>query len=87
MSIDTPQLNGNTVCGTSSATDTSVTNPDGWEGIRIFDITDPTAPVYLKFVRTNCGSHTNTLIPDLANNRRLSTSSCRGRRTGPRSTT
>jgi hypothetical protein len=71
MSIDTPQLNGNTVCGTSSATDTSVSNPDGWEGIRIFDITDPTAPVYVKFVRTNCGSHTNTLIPDLANNRVL----------------
>jgi hypothetical protein len=69
MSIDTPQLNGDTVRGTSNATDTSVTNGNGWEGIRIFDITDPAAPVYLQFVRTNCGSHTHTLIPDNANNR------------------
>ena len=34
-----------------------------WEGIRIFDIKNPSAPRYLKSVETNCGSHTNTLVP------------------------
>jgi hypothetical protein len=71
MSIDSPQFHGDTVCGSSSASDRSVADPEGWEGIRIFDITDPTAPVFLKGVRTNCGSHTHTLIPDLPNNRLL----------------
>ena len=34
-----------------------------WEGIRIFDITDPANPTYAKSVRTDCGSHTHTLVP------------------------
>ncbi|MBO3752095.1 hypothetical protein J5X84_39035 [Streptosporangiaceae bacterium NEAU-GS5] len=34
-----------------------------WEGIRIFDISDRAHPRYLKAVRTECGSHTHTLIP------------------------
>ncbi|MFI5890427.1 LVIVD repeat-containing protein [Actinoplanes sp. NPDC051513] len=36
---------------------------DRWEGIKIFDITDPTTPQYLKSVKTDCGSHTQTLVP------------------------
>ena len=71
LSIDRPQINGATVCGQSSSTDTTASDPNGWEGIRIFDITDPANPVYLHAVRTDCGSHTHTLIPDLANNRLL----------------
>jgi hypothetical protein len=71
MGIDRPQVNGATVCGQNSGTDTTVTDPAGWEGIRIFDITDPTSPVYLHAVRTNCGAHTLTLLPDLANTRVL----------------
>ncbi|WP_336923328.1 LVIVD repeat-containing protein [Aquipuribacter sp. SD81] len=35
-----------------------------WEGIRIWDISDPLAPVYVKSVATDCGSHTHTLVPD-----------------------
>nr|WP_328808360.1 hypothetical protein [Nonomuraea montanisoli] len=35
-----------------------------WEGIRIFDISDKSRPKYIKSVRTDCGSHTNTLVPD-----------------------
>jgi hypothetical protein len=42
----------------------SAANPDAWEGIRIFDITDITDPQYIKSVRTDCGSHTHTLVPD-----------------------
>jgi len=36
----------------------------GFEGIRIFDIADPTQPRYLGAVATDCGSHTHTLVPD-----------------------
>ncbi len=35
----------------------------GWEGIRIFDISDKTHPRYLKSLATACGSHTHTLVP------------------------
>jgi hypothetical protein len=34
-----------------------------WEGIKIFDISDPRTPRYLKSVKTTCGSHTQTLVP------------------------
>ena len=39
--------------------------PACFEGIRIFDLTNPSAPVYIKGVYTQCGSHTHTLVPDL----------------------
>ncbi|KOX12599.1 LVIVD repeat-containing protein [Nocardiopsis sp. NRRL B-16309] len=38
-------------------------DPDGFEGIRVFDISDKAAPEYVTAVRTDCGSHTNTLVP------------------------
>lgn len=54
----------------SSRSDTScasVSSPttlkESWEGIKIFDVSDPTNPKYLKAVETSCGSHTNTLVP------------------------
>jgi hypothetical protein len=71
LSVDRPQIDGDTVCGQSSATDTVASDPNAWEGIRIFDITNPASPVYLHAVRTDCGSHTHTLNPDLPNNRLL----------------
>ncbi len=38
--------------------------PDGaWEGLRIFDISDPAAPRQIATVYQDCGSHTNTLLP------------------------
>jgi hypothetical protein len=43
----------------------------GWEGIDIFDVTNPAAPVWIKGVATDCGSHTHTLVPDTANGRVL----------------
>jgi WD40 repeat protein len=75
QSIDTPQINGDTVCSQNRLSDTTANCQDPehgcWEGIRIFDLTNPSAPVYLKGVYTDCGSHTHTLVPDLANNRML----------------
>jgi hypothetical protein len=35
-----------------------------WEGVRVFDISNPAAPEYIAAVETDCGSHTHTLVPD-----------------------
>ena len=43
----------------------------GQEGVHIIDISDPTSPDVIGFVDTPCGSHTETLVPDLANDRLL----------------
>lgn len=39
----------------------------GFEGIRMFDVTNPAKPKYVKSVNTECGSHTHTLVPDRGN--------------------
>jgi hypothetical protein len=57
-SVDTPQTNPG--CNSSN---TSTANPNAWEGVRIFDISDPTDPSLITSVRTDCGSHTHTLVP------------------------
>ena len=36
----------------------------GYEGIRVFDVTNPREPKFLDMIQTACGSHTHTLIPD-----------------------
>jgi hypothetical protein len=36
----------------------------GYEGLRLFDVTNPAQPEYLHFFRTECVSHTHTLVPD-----------------------
>jgi len=43
----------------------------GQAGVHIIDISDPAHPAVIGFVDTPCGSHTETLVPDLANNRLL----------------
>jgi hypothetical protein len=43
----------------------------GQEGVHVIDISDPLHPDVIGFVDTPCGSHTETLVPDLANNRLL----------------
>jgi hypothetical protein len=42
----------------------SSANPDSWEGIKVFDISDKANPRYVSAVRTKCGSHTHTIVPD-----------------------
>jgi len=42
---------------------TTVAPGDRWEGVKIFDISDPLTPRYLKSIKTDCGSHTQTLVP------------------------
>jgi hypothetical protein len=38
-------------------------DPNGWEGVRIFDVSDPRNPRHIKSVYTDCGAHTITLYP------------------------
>lgn len=54
-------------CGSTPVPGTST----GWEGIRIFDVSNPAQPTYVTAVATDCGSHTHTLVPDVANGRVL----------------
>jgi len=37
---------------------------DSWEGLKVFDISNPAQPQYVSSVETNCGSHTHTLAPE-----------------------
>jgi hypothetical protein len=43
----------------------------GEEGVHIIDISNPTEPDVIGFVDLLCGSHTETLVPDLENDRLL----------------
>lgn len=46
---------------TSVAQDAS--EKSSWEGLRVFDISNPRKPRYVAAVETDCGSHTHTLAP------------------------
>lgn len=64
LSVDSP-LTG-PQCGAAPASKSATTGkyPDGtWEGIRIFDVTNPYEPAQVATVYQDCGSHTNTLLP------------------------
>jgi LVIVD repeat-containing protein len=43
--------------------------PGGWEGVHIFDVSNPGDPNLVASIETLCGSHTATGVPDLAHNR------------------
>jgi hypothetical protein len=57
--------------GSSQLVCDGVAVPAGWEGVHVFDISDPADPAVVGSVETDCGSHTATGVPDLANNRLL----------------
>ena len=46
-----------------ASTSQTAANPDSWEGVRVFDISDPADPRYVAAVETDCGSHTHSLAP------------------------
>lgn len=54
-------------CQASRVPETQV----NWEGLRIFDISDPREPRYAAAVRTRCGAHTHTVVPDPASTERV----------------
>ena len=45
------------------------TVPAGWEGVHLYDVSNPAAPDLIGSVELPCGSHTLTLAPDLGNDR------------------
>lgn len=69
-SVDRPQTSGQ-----CPSVDTPVIAgvgiTPGFEGLRIFDVTNPRTPVQIASVPTACGSHTHTTIPDKRNQRLL----------------
>lgn len=69
LSVDTPRSSPE--CGAGAAPAAQVAAGAGWEGIRVVSIADPEAPVQIAAIDTDCGSHTHTLVPDLANRRVL----------------
>ncbi len=62
VSVETPR---------SSPACDSVPQSPGFEGIRIFDVSNPRSPELIGGVPTDCGSHTHTLVPDPRNQRVL----------------
>jgi hypothetical protein len=43
---------------------TTPSDPSTWEGLKIFDVRNPYSPRYITSVRTDCGSHTHTVLPE-----------------------
>jgi hypothetical protein len=58
VSVDAPRTNSSCSSGGTTAG-----TPGYWEGVRIFDISDPENPEQIQAVATDCGSHTHTLVP------------------------
>src|SRR5215216_241865 len=50
--------------GCNSTSTSTPTSPTTWEGLKVWDVRDPKAPALLKSVRTDCGSHTHTVLPE-----------------------
>lgn len=63
-SVDTPQ--SSTACDSVNVT---ASTPGMFEGIQVFDVGDPAAPQHVGSIRTDCGSHTHTLVPEPELNR------------------
>lgn len=64
QSVDRAQSDGG-----CTSTDVTASTPGMFEGVRIFDVSDPASPRLITSVPTDCGSHTHTLVPDPANGR------------------
>jgi hypothetical protein len=62
VSVETPR---------SSPECDSTTQSPGFEGIRVFDVSNARKPELIAGVPTDCGSHTHTLVPDARNDRVL----------------
>ncbi|GAA2678306.1 LVIVD repeat-containing protein [Actinoplanes palleronii] len=50
-------------CASVSVPASSPAETPRWEGIKVFDVKDPLNPQYIAAVKTDCGSHTQTMIP------------------------
>ncbi len=50
-------------CASTGVSSSAPAETPRWEGIKIFDISNPLSPQYIAAVKTDCGSHTQTLVP------------------------
>lgn len=69
VSVDGPRVDEK--CGSASANAAQYVTGAAWEGLRIVSIANPRKPVQIAAVKTDCGSHTHTLVPDLKKQRLL----------------
>jgi hypothetical protein len=70
VSVETPRTGPE--CESTVKNPPGTTTPQGgFEGIRIFDVSNSRAPELIGGVATDCGSHTHTLVPDTRNRRVL----------------
>lgn len=63
VSVDSRSSNSEESPGCNNTPTTESDSSVGKEGLRIVDISDPRRPRQTGFVQTECGSHTQTLIP------------------------
>ncbi|MBI4260814.1 MAG: hypothetical protein HY658_09650 [Actinobacteria bacterium] len=71
MSVDSPRTSGEDCSTANGASTAQTTSGAAWEGIRVVSIADPSNPVQVAAVDTDCGSHTHTLVPDPGRDRVL----------------
>ncbi|MFI1989913.1 LVIVD repeat-containing protein [Actinoplanes sp. NPDC020271] len=50
-------------CNSTAVPGSAPAETPRWEGIKVFDVRDPLNPVYVAAVKTDCGSHTQTMVP------------------------
>ncbi|MEU8237581.1 hypothetical protein AB0C07_04980 [Actinoplanes missouriensis] len=50
-------------CQSTSVPSSAPAETPRWEGIKVFSIKDPRNPQYVASVKTDCGSHTHTIVP------------------------
>ena len=62
QSIDSGQTSED--CSSATAPIDAEGHRTGYEGVRVFDVTNPANPVFLDMIQTACGSHTHTLVAD-----------------------
>jgi hypothetical protein len=63
ISVDSPMADDS--CDAPAASPVQYATDTHWEGLRIVDVSDPRAPEQVATVKTDCGAHTHTQIPDL----------------------
>ena len=64
VSVDNPQSSPGPPPGGKDCASSNVPVGLGFEGLRIWDVTNPSVPKFVTAVQTDCGSHTHTTIPD-----------------------
>jgi hypothetical protein len=81
-SVDSPQRMDQCAAEGQSGSPTDCTPVPapctGFEGIQIFDISDPSNIQHIASVALDCGSHTHTVVPDEENDRVLIYNSASG---------